>query len=358
MSGTEWNDDEAGYPSAPIPPHERPWRHPSELGPGRAIAGPPAWRPSRPLVVSVGVLGVVIVGALVQLLTPRGGTSVSEVAAHGGPWADATRRPSGSSSGLAAVPTTSTPVARRNPKRPVPLATMVVSRSHRPAVAVGDGSHALTIATSLSPAQVLEVHVRGGATVLARVKSINRARTVAVLELQRPLVGAALRVATAPPNDGGHVSIGESGVDAVVHRVEGGYVLGTDQTIVEGSPVLDDDGLLLGLAQTDSSGIVHLLPIPSSSALDAMLLVIDVWLGLRFENGSLAVAEIANSAPAALGGVRVGDRLTSIAGIRLESIDDLWSELAHLHPGDVVKLVVDRAGTPVTAEVELARRPS
>jgi hypothetical protein len=56
----------------PLPPHERTWRHPSELGPG--VPDEPATHARGPglmLVVSTGTLVVALIAVLVVATTPR-----------------------------------------------------------------------------------------------------------------------------------------------------------------------------------------------------------------------------------------------------------------------------------------------
>lgn len=60
----------------PLPPHERTWRHPSELGPTRADIEPGS--SSHLAALAVGTLAVIAVAGLVVAMTPR--TSSSPVA--------------------------------------------------------------------------------------------------------------------------------------------------------------------------------------------------------------------------------------------------------------------------------------
>jgi hypothetical protein len=53
---------------APLPPHERPWRHPSELAPTRYSIEPDPHRYVVPLLV--GTVTIVVVAALVVAMTP------------------------------------------------------------------------------------------------------------------------------------------------------------------------------------------------------------------------------------------------------------------------------------------------
>lgn len=66
----------------PIPPHERTWRHPSELGP-RAHVDDRAGRPNHTLglVVASGTLMVALVAVLVVTTTPRPGDEATMLSA-------------------------------------------------------------------------------------------------------------------------------------------------------------------------------------------------------------------------------------------------------------------------------------
>lgn len=57
---------------APLPPHERPWRHPSELG--RAVHEPPNAH-SHVIMVSTAALGLLFVALLAVAVTPGDGPS-------------------------------------------------------------------------------------------------------------------------------------------------------------------------------------------------------------------------------------------------------------------------------------------
>lgn len=65
---------------APLPPHERTWRHPSELGPTPALVEPSSLR-SRALAFSSGAIAAVLVAVMVVSVTPRRTNSPSAVSA-------------------------------------------------------------------------------------------------------------------------------------------------------------------------------------------------------------------------------------------------------------------------------------
>ncbi len=54
---------------APLPPHERPWRHPSEIGPTRAEIERDGQ--GRPIVLAAGALAAILLVATVVAMTPR-----------------------------------------------------------------------------------------------------------------------------------------------------------------------------------------------------------------------------------------------------------------------------------------------
>ncbi|BAN01215.1 hypothetical protein [Ilumatobacter coccineus] len=65
---------------APLPPHERTWRHPSELGPTPGLVEPSSIR-SRALAFSSGAIAAVLVAVMVVSVTPRRTNSPSAVSA-------------------------------------------------------------------------------------------------------------------------------------------------------------------------------------------------------------------------------------------------------------------------------------
>jgi len=82
----EWNDGDADdpeathnrdfepWPPAPLPPHERTWRHPSELGATTVhivTSAPPAM--SRKATVATVAVGVLLVAGAVRMMVPSGG---------------------------------------------------------------------------------------------------------------------------------------------------------------------------------------------------------------------------------------------------------------------------------------------
>lgn len=363
MNSEEWDDDEPDYPRAPLPPHERVWRHPSELGGDVQYQPLPPRRSPRFMMVGAGVATVVLVAGLVQILAPRGGsrvvgTSSQSIDAGAQPEAAATRT-------TVRRPRRTTVATTPRNRRPASLArtgkslsTMLLANAQRVAVAVGDGRHAFTISASLETGQQVEVLVSDGVTISARVVSVNSTTNLAVLELERVMSGVARQVAYESPADGDHVMVGSGANDAYVRVTPLGLQLDTEASAREGEPVVDERGKLVGLISRGSDGVLRLITIPRLAALQATVIVIDVWLGLSFEPSTLLVSEAQTDAPAALAGVVAGDTLTSIEGVPLSSIDDLWLELAGMKAGRTVRIEFVRQGEPQQVDITLAERPT
>ncbi len=89
MEASEWDEPPDGdapavYPPAPLPLHERTWRHPSELGLREPFVIPPtpARRVNRGLLVAAGVAGVACaVGLALLMATSGSGTPAARTAA-------------------------------------------------------------------------------------------------------------------------------------------------------------------------------------------------------------------------------------------------------------------------------------
>src|SRR4051812_24727198 len=66
----EWEDDPE-YPNAPLPAHERTWRHPSEQGATQWVRSEPPLVVGRGLSVATGTVGAVLAVGLLWLMIPN-----------------------------------------------------------------------------------------------------------------------------------------------------------------------------------------------------------------------------------------------------------------------------------------------
>ena len=85
------------------------------------------------------------------------------------------------------------------------------------------------------------------------------------------------------------------------------------------------------------------------------------YLGVQLNASSAAgarIAQVRSGTPAAKAGLRAGDVITSVAGKRVKSTDELRAEINAHKPGDTISITYTRGGRAHTADVTLASRPS
>jgi serine protease DegQ len=80
-------------------------------------------------------------------------------------------------------------------------------------------------------------------------------------------------------------------------------------------------------------------------------------LGLDQASGVVVLAAI-DGGPAAKAGLRPGDVIVAIDDARIETVEDLFSELRQRKPGSRVRLTIIRDGRQQAATVTLADRPN
>ena len=136
MEPGEREDDEQ-YPPAPLPQHEREWRHPSEIGQAAWVRNEPPLAIGRGLLVTTGVIGGLIGLAVLWTMLPAtsdgGVTALSTVVS---------RVLDNSAAGA---------LTRDSATLGAPVPTIQVSPrvvTSAPAVAVAIGDHRLLITTA------------------------------------------------------------------------------------------------------------------------------------------------------------------------------------------------------------------
>ncbi len=200
---------------APLPPHERSWRHPSELGPPEHE---PTTTAGRVLIVATATLSLALVGLLVLTVTPdRAPDTASESATT-------TRGPA-------------TFAALERP--PLPLVTPI-----------GDDGWAVTTTGAVAGRSgILSARLPSGDVVDVEVIRHDKASGVTVVSLPAPEHGYDLAAASPTPSDTVLVDGQPPRVVAI------GELAALD--VAEGTPVLDADGDLVGLC-ADSGGTTAL----------------------------------------------------------------------------------------------------
>lgn len=209
--------------SVPLPPHERPWRHPSELGPPEHE---PTTGGGRLLIVTTATFGLVLVALLAVAVTPTASTSTDEAP----PSVVAVR----------AVPATFVRLDE-------PVEAVAAGGAPMVAPVGGDGLALTTASAVHGSGGRLTVRLPSGQAVDVDVVSVDEARGMAVVSLpeQAPTETFALAAVSAAPVPADTV---------LVHAVEP-VVIAVDDLdtldVGEGTPVSDGDGNLLALCTRD-----------------------------------------------------------------------------------------------------------
>jgi hypothetical protein len=305
------DDWAAAYPPAPLPAHERAWRHPSELGQAQWAMSEPPLVVGRGLLAATGAIGTVLGLAVLWMLVPvgfdndRGGPtagpdvtrSVQTLAAvttvsaadgstpgsrgGGGDGRDDDSESGGAAGTGATLPSESVPpntvrlsAAPRGSGTPAPAAS-------RPAIAVMVNGSGLLLTTAAAVATLGEVALDDQHTgqhddpLIAQVVAVDQG------------------VALLAPSGSGDAPLDVLGFDAIATAAAGDpvVVLGADPVeatypeagepldlgaaggddavdvaaLAEGTPVVDTDGALVGLCTmvvTDDGGAtMHIVPV-------------------------------------------------------------------------------------------------
>jgi hypothetical protein len=230
----------------PLPPHERTWRHPSELAAEEHALARAATTTAttRMFAITTGTLGLLAVGLLMVAVTPdRSGSPVA---------ISATTTPVGTVDTLAVIAT---------PPDRTPLGLRATTEAV--ATPIGEGRYAVVTATDLAATagtarlgDAVEVEVPSGRIHDARV--VGRSGDTVLVELERAEPG--LEVAENHPEGHEIVTVlAEPPVTIVFADLP-------QLDVAEGTAVLDDDGELVGLCSQDGGDETRLLVVG-----DAML---------------------------------------------------------------------------------------
>lgn len=199
---------------APLPPHERPWRHPSELGPP---AHEPTSSSGRVLIATTATLSLLLIGLLALSMTPGPGDPPVAV---------------GSTTEQATTP----PAALERPTMPMvtPLGDDGFGVTTAEAAA---GTRGMRMAAQLPSGDVIDVHI---------VRH-DAESGVTLVSLPTRTDGYELAAHSPAPSD----TVVVHGVEPVVVSM---YEI-TRLVVAEGTPVLDDHGDLVGLCTWDGDAV-------------------------------------------------------------------------------------------------------
>jgi hypothetical protein len=388
---SEGNDDEL-YPTAPLPAHERQWRHPSEMGAQAWTASEPPLTIGRGLTAVTGTIGVALALAVLWTMLPThaGRTAISVRSTV----ANALLFPTAPSPATVATPLTvdttpptkpTTTTALRAPttvKAPAPLPTYAVAAPGTPstdptppavAVAVNNGSLVLTTANAVSAGNTVALVAPGGGTEEAKVLLVDQRNGFAVLSHDAGASTDAFTVA-ADLEPGDRLTFyGAAGVVGVV-QPDGSITTNSDPEattgapstpdLPEGTPVVNQRGELVALCSHDDDGPM----LVTLSNLDALRRALDhtsstkVRLGVTLADdpaGAMTIGKIDPDGPAAAAGLQVGDAIVSIDGISVLDVSAIGAALSNRAPGDTVAVTVLRDAAQLTVAVTLqSNRPA
>lgn len=211
---------------APLPPHERPWRHPSELGPPEHE---PTSTGGRVLILTSATVSLLLIGLLALSMTPTRGTAPAAVA----------------STTTAIEQTTSRPVALERPA--VPVVTPLGDDGWGITTAEGARARSGRMAARLPWGDVIDVHV---------VRHDEESGVTLVSLPTRP-DGYDLADEHPAPTDTVLVQADEPIVVAL-HEI-------ARLDVAEGTPVLDAEGDLIGLCTWDD-GVLAVMTVTTMPA--------------------------------------------------------------------------------------------
>jgi hypothetical protein len=210
----------------PQPPHEREWRHPSELGPP---PHEPTTRSGRLLIASTATLGLLLVGILAITMTPRRSTSP--------------------------VATSSTPLGIG----PAPVASAGLLPLVTP---IGRDGWAVTTADALTGKRGRMARVQLATGGIVVVEIVRTTDDVTVVALPDGVRVTSFDVSGERP----------SGDDTVVLHAEDEPVVVAmgelaNADVAEATPVLDERGRMLGLAtgEPDARWMVPVDTVPATT---------------------------------------------------------------------------------------------
>jgi S1-C subfamily serine protease len=394
----EWNDgtDDDGYPVAPVPAHERVWRHPSEIGQAQWVRTEPPLTVGRGLVAATTTFGGLLTIAVVWAMWPSTGSDVTAistiapvvdvVAAEGEPSLTTSSigliEPTNSTTLVSAPPTLAAPASTIDPDTSgtnstevrvsvtqapsVSIETVVAALPRAAAVAIDDDTVVLvTTAAAVGDRAEMQVTFDGVAAVDVAVVFVDDRRGLAVLSAEADVVaGLTPLTLRTTPNSIDTVTplVDADSPLALVSDTDGRtWVTGWDTAGVgatpEGMPLVDDSGLLVGLCMHSEDRML-LVPVDRLGDLQSSKVSTAApWMGIVLDTAAsdaLTIGFVDPAGPAATGGLRGGDVIVAVDNLPVLTQGELDATLRNRQPGDIVAVTVRRADVTVSAQVTLA----
>ncbi len=396
MAHDEDEGDDGSHAGAPLPPEDRVWRHPSEIGGG--AAPPAAWiapAPSRrrPALALAGacLTGAAITCGLLWLTRP---SWVSEE-----PTATQRPRTAVATTASVAFAPAGVPTAQLADALAPHLVAVEVKRGDAWTTGSGlrlaDADRILVVSPLVQGATAITVSV-GRRTVDATVLGDDGATGATVLELSTagaaappgPLLASSARagqavavVGTRTTTAGGDdrqrvvpASVSTAGARAAIGDLVLHDAIELDRSLPDdalGAAVVDASGHLLGVV-IDVSGSGGLaVVVPGRATLTAAADLLDdgevrrAWLGveaadldpevatlLQVDGGAMVTA-VDQRSPAAEAGVQPGDVITEVGDLDVRDASDLVVAIRAGRPGEQVEMCWRRGADEQRAEVTL-----
>lgn len=388
-------DDEPAEFGPLLPPDDRLWRHPSEVG-GAAASGPPPephtesrrfpWTVSLVSAVAGATAAVGVVLIVSGLTTSSGVDETPDPA------------PAEVVGTLPAAFRTGGVAEIADALSPAIAAIEVADGSTATGVVFRDDGLLLTTAHGLAGREQVTVTLSGGEDLPGQVLGTDAWTDLAVVQVEQdgltsiPLgssdgvaVGDPAMAMAAPVRGGNAPTVTVGVVSALGERLdpEGAPALHglirTDAGIgpeATGGALLNPTGALVGIITTSGAeevvGVGYAVPVDIAREIAGQLAADGharhVWLGIEGGDltaegadqlgvpGGVEVARVAEDSPAAAAGLASGDVIVGVAGAEVASMSELVVQLRDQNPGDEVAVDYLRSGLPATAEVTLAER--
>jgi S1-C subfamily serine protease len=232
------------------------------------------------------------------------------------------------------------------------------------AVGVGD-SLVITTARAVQGRTSITITGSDGQPHDATVLMVDREIGLAVLSADAATSTNSYGIGPAAADGDVVTVLGALPVSANVHVDAAGHLtLDTwADSVAEGTPIINADGLLVGMCSHGTSG-PELVSVANVAAMlpAAKRAQASPYLGVHVTDsasGGPVVDSVDGAGPAAAAGVVVGDTLTAIDGNPVVHVDQLKAALAGHLPGDTVTLTIAHADqTSSDAVITLGSTPS
>ena len=382
------SDDDAPEFGAPLPPDDRLWRHPSELGPIDGLADVATEGDQRRS--ASALWGVAVVAGLVGAAL-----SLGVVAMAGGFNGKVVEKPVVEKVPVRAVAEDATqPSGVVGVTRAVAPVLVRIEATTRKGSAVGSGvlfrddGYLVTDAHLVQSASAVQVTLADGRSVPGTMIGSDAWSAIAVIKVdagQVPVatfgsatglqIGQTAIAIGAPqgPSGGPSVTVGVvSAVGKQVNSLEGVSLrdmIETDAAAADessGGALSDANGVLIGVvttvAQPDGANLDFAAPIDVVRSVAEDIITTGTarhtWLGVEGADadGGARVTKVAGGSPAAQAGLSNDDVIAAVDGTKIVSMSALRVALRGHHTGETITLVVSRSGQDLTMTATLGEK--